>query len=151
MNVTRGHVYFIGQIDSGPIKIGASANPALRIKALQSGSPVPLALLASFASKDCYEAERSLHKQFARARLHGEWFERTEALLRVMDSCRATDRSLDLGVLNPVQAARIVSLVEASRELGCSIDAVRKRAHRSTVQPAGRKGNALLYRLGDLS
>ena len=149
MAVLGGFVYFIGPED-GPIKIGSSGDPARRVKTLQSGSPVPLALLGSFKSKDCVAEEKALHRRFAGSRLHGEWFSRTPALLKLVDSCRTDTRHLDVTILDPERAARVLSLVEASRVLGCSVDAVRKRAQRSTIRPAGRRGNALLYRLGDL-
>lgn len=64
-------VYFI-QAQTGQIKIGIAASPELRLRALQTGSPVTLALLATRSGGRPKEAE--YHARFAVHRLHGEWF-----------------------------------------------------------------------------
>jgi hypothetical protein len=142
-----GYVYFIGPALSGPVKIGSSGAPARRLKSLQAGSPVPLALLAHFADPDAMSAEKALHRRFSALRLHGEWFQRTPELEVLMESCRSGP---GVGLLDPSQAQRVVEVREAARLLGVPLDAMRKRAHRSHAEPVGRKGNALLYHLGDL-
>ncbi|WP_066781902.1 GIY-YIG nuclease family protein [Sphingomonas sp. CCH5-D11] len=70
--------YFIGG-DDGPVKIGFSAKPESRLRDLQVGSPYPLKVLATIGSGARMEA--LYHREFASSRLHGEWFERTPALL----------------------------------------------------------------------
>ncbi|HJR82572.1 MAG TPA: GIY-YIG nuclease family protein [Sphingomicrobium sp.] len=76
-----GWVYYIGAIEAETprIKIGfTKASPHVRMKALQTGSPCPLALLA--VQRGSVSDEQRLHDQFADTHLHGEWFELSEAL-----------------------------------------------------------------------
>lgn len=79
-----GFVYVIGPTDAGPVKIGASGNPSIRLRSLQSASPVPLALLAQFATEDMFREERRLHAEFADVRMAGEWFERSPGLMALI-------------------------------------------------------------------
>lgn len=64
-------LYFIGG-DTGPIKIGVSGNPAQRLKALQTGYPHALRILALIPEGGMQEI--TYHAKFAEHRLHGEWF-----------------------------------------------------------------------------
>lgn len=64
-------IYFIGD-GRGHIKIGISDNPASRLDALQTGSPVRLTLLCSYPGTE--EDERRLHGEFEHDRVVGEWF-----------------------------------------------------------------------------
>lgn len=66
-------VYLIGSPQSPLVKIGWSDNPERRLRHLQTGSPVPLQLLALFEGGAVLEA--ALHRQFANKRRHGEWFD----------------------------------------------------------------------------
>ena len=70
-------VYFIGGAD-GPVKIGSSANPAGRLKEVQTGSFRALSIMAVCSGG--FAQERAYHQRFAADRLHGEWFARTPAL-----------------------------------------------------------------------
>ena len=72
-------VYFIQRGAFGPIKIGTAADPAARLRALQTGSDEPLRLLGSMDGGRPMEA--SLHRRFGRARLSGEWFSPSTDLL----------------------------------------------------------------------
>lgn len=65
--------YFIGGA-SGAVKIGHSVDPASRLSAIRSCSPVPLDILAKAPGGP--DREAAYHMQFAQFRLHGEWFER---------------------------------------------------------------------------
>lgn len=68
-----GFVYLIGNYDFDLVKIGYTAkHPSSRLKALQTGCPVPLSILG-FMEGDP-ELEAKLHRTFAPLRLHGEWF-----------------------------------------------------------------------------
>ncbi|MDX2557636.1 GIY-YIG nuclease family protein [Streptomyces stelliscabiei] len=66
-------VYLIGSPTSPLVKIGWTDNPERRLRHLQTGSPVPLQLLALFEGGSIVEAE--LHRRFADKRRHGEWFD----------------------------------------------------------------------------
>ena len=76
------YVYFIGG-EVGAIKIGYSKAPKERLTTLQIGSPIPLAILASFAGSMADEAR--LHERYAAHRLHGEWFERHPDILEEIE------------------------------------------------------------------
>lgn len=77
-----GVVYFVGG-DVGGVKIGFAVNVELRLRDLQCGSPVKLAVLATVPGMP--KDEREYHKRFKAARQHGEWFERTPELLAEID------------------------------------------------------------------
>lgn len=66
-------VYLIGASDSPLVKIGYSHSPERRLADLQSGSPLKLALLATWPGGQ--EMEARLHVCFAEERKHGEWFD----------------------------------------------------------------------------
>lgn len=70
---SKERVYLIGSPGSPLVKIGWTDNPERRLRHLQTGSPVPLKLLALFEGGHIVEAE--LHRRFADKRQHGEWFD----------------------------------------------------------------------------
>lgn len=77
-------LYFIRESGGvGPIKIGCSRKIAQRLAGLQSGSPVILEILADIHGG--HGLERMLHYDFAKHRLHGEWFEPCPELLALID------------------------------------------------------------------
>lgn len=71
-NVTE-YVYLIGSEENHLVKIGRSTNVPARIAALQSGSPIRLALL--WQTEGGAKLEAALHRWFKPFRTHGEWFE----------------------------------------------------------------------------
>ena len=71
-----GWVYFIRRAD-GRVKIGQSMNPEKRMKDLQCAAG-PLELLLKEVGGA--QREHELHDQFAADRVHGEWFEMSDAL-----------------------------------------------------------------------
>ncbi len=72
-----GFIYFIAAEPLGAVKIGYSeAHPGRRLKALQTGCPTPLKLLA-FVHGSC-EEERALHKVFASLHIRGHPFRGAE-------------------------------------------------------------------------
>lgn len=74
-------VYFIQAGDR--IKIGVTKNVRKRIAVMQTGSSVPLVLLAT--RKGDTGLEREYHARFAHLRLHGEWFEANPAIMSEVD------------------------------------------------------------------
>lgn len=81
---SSGHVYFIQGIEGGPIKIGIAGNVESRLKAIQACSPVLLRILY-VAYNGGRELEERLHLYFSDLRLHGEWFEDGEGLVRAIE------------------------------------------------------------------
>jgi DNA-binding MarR family transcriptional regulator len=75
-----GVVYFIGNADSGPIKIGftSSEEPSNRLRSLQTASPVELKVLGYINGG--VKVEGRIHSFLHLHRLKGEWFERDAAL-----------------------------------------------------------------------
>jgi hypothetical protein len=67
-------VYFIQASQSGLVKIGWTSNLTARLSALQVGSAEKLEVLrfVRCEAPDVFEGE--LHRRFAHARRHGEWF-----------------------------------------------------------------------------
>jgi hypothetical protein len=67
-------VYFVQPVGGGLIKIGITTRPVNeRLKMLQTGSPVALQVIATCPGHS--RREQELHRQFAKSRRHGEWFE----------------------------------------------------------------------------
>ncbi len=79
-------VYFAQSVEGGPIKIGRSNIPSLRLAEIQHGSPTRLILLATRPGG--HELETALHRRFSAARLVGEWFTPTPALLAIIEEAR---------------------------------------------------------------
>lgn len=76
-------VYFIQHGETGPVKIGWTADdPWGRLGALQTGNPVHLRLLGVMFDADP-EVEECLHEELAADRLRGEWFRPTAHVLRL--------------------------------------------------------------------
>jgi ribosomal protein S30 len=74
-------VYFIrpvGQV--GPIKIGFSVAPDVRLIRMAAGSPLPLEIVATIPGSA--SLERAFHETFAYAHSHFEWFHPVDDLLR---------------------------------------------------------------------
>ncbi len=65
-------IYLIKCATTGLVKVGLTTSIRQRLMTLQIGSPTPLALVATIPGSA--GAEAKLHKRYARARDHGEWF-----------------------------------------------------------------------------
>lgn len=76
---THGHVYFIQGVATHLIKIGFSVSSSSRMMTHQTGSPDRLVLLGVIDGS--ITDERRLHRQFRKARVHGEWFRPDASLL----------------------------------------------------------------------
>lgn len=72
-----GTTYFIGG-DEGAIKIGRTINLPVRLKDIQSCSPIVVRVLATRRGG---ERERLYHRLYAEHRLSGEWFTRHPDIL----------------------------------------------------------------------
>lgn len=71
-------VYFVHAPSVGRIKIGQTKFLARRVPELQAASPVPLVFLGWIPGG--MKLERELHREFASALCHSEWFKTTEAV-----------------------------------------------------------------------
>lgn len=78
-------VYFVRAEVTGLVKIGfTQGDPAARMADLQVGSPVRLTLLGAVPGDR--SDEQALHRRFAHARSHGEWFYPCPDLLSYLES-----------------------------------------------------------------
>lgn len=76
----RGQVvYWIGEpVGLLPIKVGHSKRVDRRVREIQTGCPVRIALLAYLVGG--VGLEKEIHGRLSSARVHGEWFVRDYAL-----------------------------------------------------------------------
>lgn len=82
MKSEKGYTYFIQPVQGGPVKIGLSTDPDVRLRSIHIASPVPLQIVG-LIDDNC---EASLHEKFAELRLHGEWFSPAESLMEYIRS-----------------------------------------------------------------
>lgn len=80
-------VYFMSAIGSDVVKIGHSTSLRSRFDSLKNAGGVQIRLLAIMPGGP--EQERVLHKRYAAARTHGEWFRLTPALQSAITKARA--------------------------------------------------------------
>jgi hypothetical protein len=81
-------IYFAEAIGVGHIKIGfTDGDAAVRLDTLQTGSPVPLRLLGT--RPGTLDDEKDLHRRFAGALVHGEWFRPVAELLDLIGNAEA--------------------------------------------------------------
>lgn len=114
--------YFLGNRELGIVKIGVTTRLKNRMLSLRNSSPVPVKLFAVVFADQALELE--LHKHFAKARKHGEWFEITPELehcIRDLQSQRMPDcipqnlvpnREERIGIL----AAEVTAMTDEKRE-----------------------------------
>lgn len=82
--MSRTYLYVVGR-EEGPVKVGISTNVLSRMRALQTGCPFKLELLAMFrfdTREDAASQESFFHECYADVRTSGEWF-RIEADLAI--------------------------------------------------------------------
>ena len=79
------HVYIIQSGKDGPYKIGMARNVEKRLDELQIGNPQKLYIIAKIyfgTDARAYHIEKQLHRMYSRARIRGEWFNKTIQLKR---------------------------------------------------------------------
>lgn len=76
-NITQsdGFVYLIQAIGTPKVKIGYSTDPKSRLKGLQTGSPVQLEIVGTWAATQ--SDERAIHGLLSPSHVHLEWFDLT--------------------------------------------------------------------------
>jgi hypothetical protein len=77
--LVKESIYFIRAAESRRLKIGIARNVQERLNTLQTGSPEPLAIEASFEIDGCI-TEKQLHAIFKDCHIRREWFESTPPL-----------------------------------------------------------------------
>jgi integrase len=90
-------VYFVS--DGEAVKIGRSADPERRLKAIQTHHPKPLWLLGTVSTRLLTEQEA--HSRFAGHRRLGEWFDGSEAVLKEIQKLCGDAKSPHVGTMAP--------------------------------------------------
>ena len=80
-------IYFVKSKGAAFVKIGVAADVAKRVKALQTGYPQKLKVLAVLPGS--YETESGLHELFASSRRQGEWFRFNDKMKYFLRAIRA--------------------------------------------------------------
>lgn len=68
-------VYVIGCEKIGVCKIGVSIDVVKRIASIQTGFPFDLQLFKTYSASNAYVLEKSLHDEYKKFLLRGEWFD----------------------------------------------------------------------------
>ena len=71
--MTRPGFVYVAEAENGMVKIGYSNDPVGRVKAICSGSPMRVRLVAFLPAKSRAD-ERMHHRKFAASRAWNEWF-----------------------------------------------------------------------------
>ncbi len=72
-------IYFARPVGTdGPVKIGISSNPYVRVRSLQGGCPLPLEIVATVEGDKTLE--RRFHAYFSETHSHCEWFAASEKM-----------------------------------------------------------------------
>jgi len=88
-------VYVISTSDFKFIKVGHSSNFKNRIRNIQSGCPLDLAIWCSIRTPISEKVESSLHSVLAHCSIRGEWFSPSmEDLDSVLVFCEKTNQSV---------------------------------------------------------
>jgi len=101
------HIYFMRPIgQDGPIKIGSSRAPERRLATYMEWSPYPLEIVVSMPGD--MRTEWAIHRCFADAHSHDEWFRPIPRLLAAVERLiegvpleDAIDLSKQLGEIRP--------------------------------------------------
>lgn len=72
-------VYFVQEVDGGPVKIGTATDPLKRCAMLQCGNPRQL--VVRYVIPGDTAVENSLHHRFWEHRTAGEWFDIPDVVL----------------------------------------------------------------------
>jgi hypothetical protein len=115
------YVYFVRRADGeGPVKIGCSSHPEVRLTQLMCWAPYPLAIAATLPGNE--ELEYRFHARFRHLRSHREWFHPAPELDAVIAAIQAgtfdiatLPRPARLPLADPVRAEVCTRLRGARR------------------------------------
>jgi len=75
----RDHLYVVQASGGGPVKVGRSVRPCVRLRQLQTASPVRLRLIRVHLNSG--HREHLMHRMLAPLHIAGEWFHPSALLL----------------------------------------------------------------------
>jgi hypothetical protein len=132
---TPTFIYFIQDGDDGPVKIGYSNKPDVRLRNLQTGNYRELRLCHVIPGD--LSVEKQLHQRFEPARIRGEWFGReylpvivsfagglADSMVRQYDGSGTPPRLIGGDVRSESALARIRTDIERLWLKGFSIDTI---------------------------
>lgn len=80
----KTYIYFFKPVGrKGPIKVGCSEAPKLRLETFAAWSPVPLVFIGMVPGT--LKDEQFLHRCFADSHSHGEWFQATSEVVDAIE------------------------------------------------------------------
>lgn len=82
LGMVRTCIYFVGP-ENGPIKIGKAKNVKARLGGIQTGHPEKLYVWGVMLANE--RLENALHRKFSDSRMSGEWFKRSDEILRFIE------------------------------------------------------------------
>lgn len=131
-------VYFIKPVGmAGPVKIGCSASPDGRRRALESWSPFALEIVAEIDGD--FDLERRFHARFRDTHQRREWFDWSPELQAVIDAIRAqtfdvTTLPAPFSIANCKNGARVRRTPEQCLQLSYSLRETHT-SHRTGYRP----------------
>jgi len=92
------NIYLAQQKNTPFFKIGVTKKkPELRLKELQTGSPILLELKISYQTKYDFMLENALHNHFKLKRVNSEWFELDEEEIKYfVETCKKLETSFEV-------------------------------------------------------
>jgi hypothetical protein len=99
-------IYIIEAPGMGRYKVGFTGDIRRRFASLQVGSPIPLAVIATFPGN--VADEREIHRKYAAFSAHGEWFDLTQE--QVAEIITEYGNQTPQEVAEKTHAARAVSI-----------------------------------------
>jgi len=110
-------VYFMRMVSGvGPVKIGCSENPAMRLSTYGTWSPYPLEIVAQIPGSR--ELEWNIHDCFFDLHSHREWFHPSPRIATVIDKLKAgvaIEQAMDLADIRGCVRSKIAARRWAAR------------------------------------
>jgi hypothetical protein len=79
----NGCIYFIQAEKGGLVKVGYTEDLYKRFRIIQAHSPLKMRIIGKIKGSKATEEE--IHSKFARDRKHGEWFEPSKRLMKLIE------------------------------------------------------------------
>lgn len=109
-------IYAIQAGDGGPVKFGVAKSVGGRLRALQTGCPTDLRLLA-FADVG-NENESLIHYHLRNSRIRGEWFSPDERAMAMIDAIRRQSVSVEHVITNHIYDNDFDAIIWIRRRIG---------------------------------
>lgn len=115
-DASRGYVYVICWMRSGPVKIGWSTAPKARLSGLQTSIPYTLSLHGAVRVRHPKALEAKMHTLFAPDIMRGEWYSVTPSHAWYMLKRAAAAHDPEWSTWNLAKPVKPKNTVNQSRE-----------------------------------